>query len=347
MGTLALAVVGLAGSGIGTALGMPMVWPAARRSAEARLLGGGLLGVSLVAAIISARVIGLLPAVPGVNHAINVIGLASYPFLYLYARDQAGRPVGPAGAWWLWLPCAAYLALLVIRSAMGASTRVPFAWMLPVLVAFTVLCAATLVGGGERRHASLIPGRWIVGFLIVLNVAQVVRMLFADVPGVPALIPLVVTSGFLTLVAILVARAVAIRSDNPSAAPEPRYARSGLNEESAAVILERIDRALSADRLFADPALTLGRLAAAIESTPHQVSEVLNRYANISFHDLLNRRRVSEVKAQLLDADSDRYTIEGIGASAGFGSRSALYAAFRRLEGVTPAEFRAQRRTSR
>jgi AraC-like DNA-binding protein len=140
---------------------------------------------------------------------------------------------------------------------------------------------------------------------------------------------------------------VAVRSVNPPAAPEPRYARSGLDGESAAVILERIDRALSAGRLFADPALTLARLAAAIESTPHHVSEVLNRYANVSFHERLNQRRVSDVKAQLLDAASDRYTIEGIGASAGFGSRSALYSAFRRLEGVTPAEFRARRRTPR
>ncbi|MET0555873.1 MAG: helix-turn-helix domain-containing protein [Vicinamibacteria bacterium] len=45
----------------------------------------------------------------------------------------------------------------------------------------------------------------------------------------------------------------------------------------------------------------------------------------------------------MLDPSSDRYTVEGIGASAGFGSRSALYAAFRRLEGITPTEFRKRR----
>jgi AraC-like DNA-binding protein len=52
---------------------------------------------------------------------------------------------------------------------------------------------------------------------------------------------------------------------------------------------------------------------------------------------------VEDVKAQLTDPSADRYTVEGIGASAGFGSRSALYAAFRRLEGVTPTEVRRRR----
>jgi methylphosphotriester-DNA--protein-cysteine methyltransferase len=73
------------------------------------------------------------------------------------------------------------------------------------------------------------------------------------------------------------------------------------------------------------------------------VEVVLNRYRKATFHEILNRHRVEDVKARLLDPASDRYTVEGIGASAGFRSRSALYAAFRRLEGITPTEFRKRR----
>jgi AraC-like DNA-binding protein len=97
-------------------------------------------------------------------------------------------------------------------------------------------------------------------------------------------------------------------------------------------------------RLFARADLTLAQLASAAGSTPHQVSEVLNRYSRVTFHDLINRRRVDDVKAQLLDPASERFTIEGIGSCAGFGSRSALYAAFRRFEGMTPTAFRHDRR---
>jgi methylphosphotriester-DNA--protein-cysteine methyltransferase len=74
------------------------------------------------------------------------------------------------------------------------------------------------------------------------------------------------------------------------------------------------------------------------------VSEVLNLHAKIGFHELVSRHRVADVKAQLLDPAADRFTIEGIGAAAGFGSRSAMYAAFRRIEGMTPTEFRVRAR---
>ena len=155
--------------------------------------------------------------------------------------------------------------------------------------------------------------------------------------------PLTATVGFVSLVALVMWRTVESHAALGALVPARRYEKSGLDEDAAAVLLARIDGALSANRLFAAPGLTLGRLAAAVDCTPHQLSEVLNRYASVTFHDLLNRRRVADVKAQLLDANADRYTIEGIGASAGFGSRSALYAAFRRLEGMTPAEFRASK----
>ena len=346
MGTAELAVIGLAGSGIGTAMGVPMVWPAVRRSTDFRLIGGGLIGLSLIAAMVSARVLGLLPATTGVNHAINLAGLLSYPLVYLYIRCETGRPMGFARAWWLWVPAIVYAAFLMARSAADADTRVPFAWLLPVLLTFTLICVLALTQRAGTRPAMLVPAEWLVAFLVVLNAAQIVRMLFGHVAPVPALIPLVVTGGFVALVG-LVAWRTATHEPALSPAAGPRYARSGLDDPTARDVLERIERALSTDRLFADADLTLARMAASIGSTPHHVSEVLNRYANVTFHELLNQRRVADVKAQLLDPGSDRYTIEGIGASAGFGSRSALYAAFRRLEGMTPAEFRSAAREER
>ena len=337
MGTVELAVVGLAGSGVGTALGLPMVWPGARRPIDVRLMGAWLLCLSALIAIVCARVIGLLPTSPGVTHAVNLIGLASYPLLYLYLREDTGRPVRIRSHWWLWVPAVVYVGILIGRSALGISTRVHFAWMLPVLLAFTALSATAVVRRTAPPAPRLVRAEWIVLFLVVLNAAQIVRMLFGHVPLVPALIPAVVTGGFVALVALVVWRTL------DTTASAPKYARSGLDATAATTLLARIDAALTRDRLFADASLTLPRLAAVLDCTPHQVSEVLNRFANVTFHELLNRHRVADVKAQLLNPDSDRYTIEGIGASAGFGSRSAMYAAFRRLEGMTPTQFRDRR----
>lgn len=331
-----LALVGLAGSGIGTALGVPMVW----RRSDIRLMGGALLALSALASIVSARLLAWLPATAAVEHAVNLLGLTAYPLVYLWVRGQTRRRAAATSAWWVWLPGAAYAAALAIRGLLGMSTRVPFAWLLPVVLSFTLACAAELPRcRGSHPHELLKPA-WVVSFLALLNLAQVARMSFGGVAPVRALVPLVAALGFAAIVGVLAWRSAG-RASNASA---PRYERSGLDADSAAALLARVERALAADRLFADAGLTLGRLAAAVDSTPQQISEAMNRYLKVTFHELLNRHRVEEVKARLREPSADGYTVEGIGAEAGFGSRSALYAAFGRLEGMTPAEYRRRSR---
>jgi AraC-like DNA-binding protein len=250
----------------------------------------------------------------------------------------------PRHVGWYLLPAGAYLAILVGRTAFGFDTRVPFVWILPVALGFTAVCIVTLVGRAGQRRTGLVPAEWVVAFAAGINVAQIVRMEFGHIAQIRAVVPIVLTIGFLAATVFFVWRAVTSTSIPPPARVTPRYERSGLGDPEARELLQRIEQALARDRLFARPDLTLAQLAAAAGCAPHHVSEVLNRYARLSFHDLINRRRVDDVKAQLLDPAGDRFTIEGIGVSAGFGSRSALYAAFRRFEGMTPTAFRASRR---
>lgn len=338
MSTHELAVVGLVGSGIGTALGAPMAWPRPERAWDARLLGAVLLLASALVALISARLAGLLPEKEAVEHAINLLGLTALPLVVVYTGRATAVHGTTRSMSLLWAPAGAYLAVLVARAGLGQDTRVPFAWLLPVVLAFTLLSALPLVRG-PRGSAVLVPPAWLVGFLVVLNAAQIARMAFGHVAPVRAIVPLVLSSGFVALVSFVAWRTVCSTSAaRPAGAA--RYQRSGLDAAGAAEFLARIDAALNRDRLFARQELTLAQLATAAGCTPHQLSESLNRYAGTSFRDLLQRRRVDDVKAQLLEGDSDRFTIEGIGASAGFRSRSALYTAFRRLEGMTPVECR-------
>lgn len=343
MGTLELAVVGLAGSGVGAALAGPMVW--ARKSADVRLMGGSLLAMSALIAIVSARVMGLLPATAAVNHLVNLLGFLAYPMLVLYVRERTSAPA--TSTWWLWVPVAVYAALVLSRLALGQPTRVPFVWLLPIVLGFTAICVVLTFRGRREHHRGLIPVTWLVGLMVIVNVAQIARMLLGHLPLVPALVPVVVACGFVALVARVVWGAVGGPAPVDMPVPAIRYEKSGLAEDTGRALLARIEHSLTTDRLFTDANLTLAGLAAAVDSTPHQVSQVINRYAGVTFHELLSRHRVADVRAQLLDPAADQFTIEGIGMSAGFGSRSALYTAFRRVEGTTPTEFRARRRRSR
>jgi AraC-like DNA-binding protein len=351
MSTDELAVVGLVGSGMGAVLGAPLVWAGDPRRAEVRVLGAAVLAVAWLAALISARLAGLVPASAAVSHLVNGLGLVAFPLGVVYARLTSGsdRPFHPALA----LPLAAYGVAAAVRASVEGTSVVPFAWLLPVAVAFTVVAAAT-VWRGRTAGDILVPPRWVVGFMALVNVAQIARMDLGHVPAARAVVPLVMVIGFAAMVAFVAWRQVALAAP---AAPEPaaaapmspeapamaspaRYEHSGLDDAAARALLVCIDAALERDRLFARADLTLAALARAAGSTPHLVSEALNRVGGTSFRDLLNRRRVDDVKAQLADAANDRYTIEGLGAAAGFRSRSALYDAFRRCEGTTPTAFR-------
>ena len=112
-------MVGLTGSGIGTALGVPMLWPRTARPLAVRLMGGWLMALSAVAAIISARVIGLLPGNAAVEHAVNLLGFCAYPLLYLYVREQTRQARQVRDAWWLSMPAIVYVAVLATRTSTG------------------------------------------------------------------------------------------------------------------------------------------------------------------------------------------------------------------------------------
>ena len=362
MGAYELAIVGLVGSSVGALLGTPFVWPGHPRRTEVRVLGAAVLAVAALGGLISARLAGLVPATAAVSHLVNALGLLAFPLAVSYVRLATGAARPLTGG--LVAPLLAYAAIAALRTAATGRSDVPFLWLLPVAAGFTLVGAVEVWRGQVSRDA-LVPPAWVVGFMALVNVAQVARMDLAHVPVARAGVPLALGLGVVVMMTWVVWQQVS--TEGMSAAPVPappsadagaanepaaspptaRYERSTLDDAAAQALLVRIDSALTANRLFARPDLTLAALARETASTPHLVSEALNRVGGTSFRDLVNRRRVDDVKAQLADPRNDGYTIEGLGASAGFGSRSALYHAFRLLEGTTPTAYRARLRDAR
>jgi len=104
---------------------------------------------------------------------------------------------------------------------------------------------------------------------------------------------------------------------------------------------------MDTQKVYRHADLTLAGLAEAIGITPHVLSQLLNQYTNQTFNEYLNRLRVQDVQEKLTDSANDRFTIEAIGQEAGFRSRSAFYAAFRKVAGISPTDFRRKRRPVR
>lgn len=209
---------------------------------------------------------------------------------------------------------AAHLAVLLYR------LRVARRWFrveAPVLVLFAVLGVAIGAAGaltplflGWAGFAVLYSGGILLGFLLV--------------------------SGLLLLIPDLVLRT--------QEAVHVSYAQSSLGKVDVPAVAARLRHALEVDHLYRDEALGLAKLAAHVQLTPHQLSELLNTHFESSFSQFVRRYRVQAAARMLID--EPRASVLSVGLSVGFASQSTFYAAFKEETGVAPGEFRRKQQAT-
>ena len=138
------------------------------------------------------------------------------------------------------------------------------------------------------------------------------------------------------------AAAVAVAgAELPEDPPSPRYERSGLTPREAELLTTRLRALMDQARPWRNPDLTLADLATQLSTSPHKLSEVLNSQLAVSFYDFVNGYRIREVQARLAGPDGASQKLLAIALDAGFASKSTFNAAFKKLTGQTPSEFRS------
>jgi len=125
-------------------------------------------------------------------------------------------------------------------------------------------------------------------------------------------------------------------------ADKPRYAKSGMNPESAQIHMQTLIQVMDEQKLYRRGDLTLQDLADVLGISPHNLTEVINTQAGQNFYDFVNGYRVREVQERLQDPRSANLTLLAIGLEAGFKSKSSFNAVFKRHTGMTPSEYRQQ-----
>lgn len=123
----------------------------------------------------------------------------------------------------------------------------------------------------------------------------------------------------------------------PVVSENARYAKSALDDERMTRIAANLEAAMTEDRLFEDPALSLRSLSDRLGVSDYYVTQTLNEKLGVNFFDFVNASRIAEARRRLEATDA---SIKEIAETTGFNSRSTFNAAFKKHVGATPSAYR-------
>ena len=108
--------------------------------------------------------------------------------------------------------------------------------------------------------------------------------------------------------------------------------------QHAIEVLEKKIPTIKEKEMFLTPNLTLVDIAKEFNVSKHEFSQYLNEKLGKSFSTFINEYRIEKAKALL--ASGKNLSIDGIGYESGFKSKSTFYSSFKKITGMTPAEYR-------
>ena len=301
----------------------------------------------------------LLTSMPG---ASRFLGVLVYPLTALCST----HPV------WFWLFCTAlfsdgfkltrrhaeYLGVMAVVGALyqwmwSSELRNQSPALFEVLgmgfglASLVFVCLGPLtVFAGERTDLDERRRRirtWFVPLTSVYLAIVVVTQVFRVLAGEPTAHPLVIAN--LAIIAVLAAVAlftfVQMRVVNwldLAEAPGLNVVSLSRVEQS---VLERVNRRLIPERLYAREALTIATLAGLLETQEHILRRVINRGLGFrNFNDFLHSHRLREAGVTLRDPAQRRIPVLTVALEVGYGSIGPFNRAFKERFGVTPTEYR-------
>lgn len=102
---------------------------------------------------------------------------------------------------------------------------------------------------------------------------------------------------------------------------------------------DQIKEQIQNQELYTNPKLNLRSLAEAVELNEKELSRLINECGKVNFYQFINEYRIEKFKKLIQSPEAHQFTLLGLAAEAGFSSKSTFYAAFKKLEGMTPKQY--------
>ena len=107
-------------------------------------------------------------------------------------------------------------------------------------------------------------------------------------------------------------------------------------------ISRNIETAMQTGQLYTQLDLNMARFSVMVDIPFHHLAYYFREVKNQSFNDFRNDWRINYAKQLIREGKAEELTLEAIGLKSGFTSRSTFFRAFKRAEGIAPAEFLAK-----
>ncbi len=118
--------------------------------------------------------------------------------------------------------------------------------------------------------------------------------------------------------------------------------RMQLRPELVDELYDKILVKLIVEKKYRDPDYSARQLAQDLGTNTRYVSAVFNLRFQDNYSTLVNDFRIREAAYMLIDQRWADCNVEDIGLAVGFSNRQSFYAAFYRMKGITPREYRLQ-----
>lgn len=120
---------------------------------------------------------------------------------------------------------------------------------------------------------------------------------------------------------------------------ERKYKKTLLDDELTTEYKARLETLMEEKQPYLDPQLTLRGLAAQMDISPNQLSQLLNEGFDRNFSEFVNSYRLSEFKSKVGNDGLQHLTLLALAYDSGFNSKTVFNTFFKKSTGMTPKAY--------